>query len=237
MSRIPLQKVLVIPLTIIVLMVLLSVTGYPQGKGNPNPGVLPPHSLAHGSTLGEWLARYYSWSLGFPRSSCPLFLDESVYKDQSGSLFFLSHGARTYNLTIPRGKSLFIPVRTPYWCAPSYLPGAQQALSYLGYDISRLTDEQVMQTYTHLQADLIEEPFLTIDGVAINDPEWYRIDSTSFYPYVNEGYGVEPGVVGPCSSSGHALILPPLPPGLHVLVWGCAKGVWKRTTICNLTVQ
>ena len=177
MSRPLLRRLMVLIVAVITLAVLLPAGGYSQGKGNPNPRILPPHALAHGSTLGEWTARYWSWIFAFPGNYNPMIVDASIYENQPGSLFFLPNAPRTINVTIPPGRSLFIPVRPPYVSAPDALILAQTIVSNLGYDLSELTDEQVIRIATNWLADQITGLFCRINGEDLVDLEAYRIET------------------------------------------------------------
>src|SRR5262245_1253253 len=87
------------------------------GNGNPNPGVAPPQSKAHGASYGEWSARWCQWALSFPLDQSPPAQDGAVdvSQGQSGSVWFLAGtfgGNATRSCTIPTGKALLFPIVT-----------------------------------------------------------------------------------------------------------------------------
>jgi hypothetical protein len=111
--------------TAAILGLLLTAAPVQAGKGNAgNPGIIPPAASSHGSTYGEWSAKWWQWAYSLPGTGHPL-VDEtgaSVSAGQSGNVWFLG-GTYTANLengvvvgratrvcTIPTGKALFFPI-------------------------------------------------------------------------------------------------------------------------------
>ena len=71
--------------------------------------VIPPHSIIHDETIGEWGARWWQWMAIFPKGTNPVRDDrtgELAHVGQSGSppVFFLAGnfgGKDTRSVTVP----------------------------------------------------------------------------------------------------------------------------------------
>jgi len=104
------------------LAILGSTAAY--ARGNPNPGILPPHAKYKGRTAGEWTAAWWRWVYG-TSGQVQMYDDtgEFAYVNGNGDgpVFFLAKswaqdGDGNYgvpqvrHVIIPPGQALYIPV-------------------------------------------------------------------------------------------------------------------------------
>lgn len=143
---------------------------------NPNPGVAPITSSAHGHTYGEWAGAWWQWAAGVPADQNPILdaTGEFGHIDQEGHVFFLagSFGStEVRELTIPAGKSLFFPIFNSLWWAPDDVEfSASYVADQLGLDPAEFTDEELVRLAAIGQASPAElELTCTIDGVPLSD--------------------------------------------------------------------
>src|SRR5262249_5180929 len=90
------------------------------GEGNPNPGVLPPQSNAHGMSYAQWGDRWWLWNYSIPLPFNPVQDTTGAYAGvgQSGPVWFLagtSGGNVVRTIVVPPGKSLFFPIVNNIW--------------------------------------------------------------------------------------------------------------------------
>lgn len=190
-----------------------------SGQGNPNPGVIPSEARAYGLSYGEWGAQWWRWAYSFPVAQFPPLqsgeLDCSA--GQSGPVWFLAgtvrQGPVTRSCTIPTGKALFIPIITylnDYPCPdPNFQPPPGETL------------EQFLTEGAQAVINLVTELEVAVDGHSLNDLFSYRATSRLFT------FTADPSLVAldPCVTGteqfgvtdGYAIMLNPLPSGLHTI--------------------
>ena len=172
--------------------------------------VLPPNSHSYGKSLAQWSAEWWKWGMSHPLAGHPFNDDPSfqVTSGQSGKVWFLaapggSPVVRT--CTIPNGKALFICVI-----------GAEAS------DLEGLGNTEAEQRAMAASfADMIVEPFCTVDGVPLQNIGDYRVSSPQFTftaptPWV---FGTTGGT-GTSVSDGYFVMLTPLSTGAHTLHYG-----------------
>jgi hypothetical protein len=207
---------------------LAGVSSPALAKGN----VLPPQSHAFGHTYGEWLAKWWQWSLAFPVNADPEYGTADISAGQSGQVWFLpaplGGATATRTGTIPAGTALFVPVLT--------------------FE----ADNTGCPTYTDFTADQLAalvqggfsfatETSCTIDGVAVagmEDPQTspYFVQSPAFsytvasqdnvlanYPgFVDESCIPDGTTVYPTVAGGVCVLIAPLSVGQHTIHIGGA---------------
>ena len=175
-------------------------------NSNPNPGVIPPNSHAHGLTYGEWSARWWEWALEQPEALSPLrdTTGANCAIGQSGSVWFLagtfeSTEPVTRMCTIPPGKTLFFPIANAFASAEGTF-AEMQARAVAAVD-----------TATGLS--------VTVDGKELNSVKLYRALSPDFTLDLPPGniFGAPPDAYKPSASDGYYIMLTPLTPGTHTI--------------------
>jgi hypothetical protein len=187
------------------------------GNGNANPGVLPPNSNAFGKSYAEWSAEHWKWTYSLPADHHPLTDTADCSTGQSGKVWFLGGtftptpvgpglvvGTAHRVCTIPSGIALFFPILN---VEASVLEG------------NGTTESQLRAAAISLQ-DHAENLACTIDGVAIQDLDSYRVQSPlfTFGPLpVNNLLGAPAGATSPSVADGVYLLLAPLSRGQHTI--------------------
>ncbi len=189
------------------------------GNGNPNPGVLPPHSQAFGATYGDLAGAWWNWALQFPLGEDPITDDtgEDGDQGQSGPVWFLAgtFGATAERtLTVPAGKALFVPLVNSVWWVPEDGP-----------------DEDAVRAGAASSIDTTSVLECTVDGVPLQGLFGYRAASPEggFVLHIPEGslataWGYAPGDRDPAVADGYWLLLAPLSAGEHVIWFHAVKG-------------
>lgn len=213
------------------------------GKGNShNPAILPPQSLPHGKTYGEWTAAWWQWALSVPADRSPLtdMTGQFGAEGQSGSVWFL---AGTFGnsverwYTIPHGKTLFLPVFVwifgsgAFDCTPS-VPGVP-------CDVPSLTATAAFNTEA---ATVLE---VLIDGVPVQNLRDYRASSPGAFSITypeNSVTGLPAGTYYPQVADGYWLMLAPLSSGqhtiqMHVVAPATSNGPIEYTVSQHLNIQ
>lgn len=200
--------------------------------GNPNPGVLPPHSNAFGKTYGEWAGEWWNWGLQFPSATNPIMdtTGEFGHLGQEGPVWFLAGnfgGTTQRQLTVPTGKALFFPIVNTIWLATT--PGE--------------TEEEIR---AGANADIDGTSVLecTVDGIPLEGLFDYRAESPpgGFVLYVAGGsvlteWGFEPGDYPyPTVADGYWLMLAPLSKGEHDIQFHGVKGDFGLDVTYDLNV-
>ena len=238
-------------LTIAAVVGSLLVTAYPaevlargNSGGNEDPvvSVVPP-----GSWRAAWLGGYpnlandwWTWSTGrvYEGDAPSPLLDETgelCDQNQGGRVFYLAGtigGLNTVerDCTVPKGKHLFFPLFSNLQVAEA---GGGSRVEDL-----RATANSVVETTDGLELTV------TVDGVPIGDLFAYRAQS----PPGGGKYLVEPGslfaaifdpgVYDPIVSDGYWVLLEPLSPGEHVIVFTRDSLDFDSKSITyNLTVE
>lgn len=188
------------------------------GRGNAgNPGILPPHSRAFGSSYAEWAATWWTWVLSIPEEVNPLFdtTGANCAVGQSGHVWFLAgttgaDGPVTRTCEIPEGKALFFPLLNYLW---------------VDYPEDHPFDEENARGTLAWLMDLAGDVTCEIDGRPVRNIDRYRGPSAVFdLPADNlYGYPTEPPpgdpneYYGPCVDDGYYLLLAPLAVGEHTI--------------------
>jgi hypothetical protein len=213
--------------------------------------VADPASLPGGLSYPQWSAKWWQWFLSIPFPIHPFWDTTGAYcdVDQSGPVWFLAGGSATRTCTVPARKMILFPLynlENDYPCPdPNFHPGPGQSLEQfltIGYgDIWGA--RQYVDHITALSASL--------DGIPVKDltlpsehPK-YRATSPLFVFHGDRSLRVplDP-CIGPLRmavSDGYWIMLKPLPPGSHTLIfsstWTDPSGSYPGTTTYNLWIQ
>jgi hypothetical protein len=223
--------------------------------------IVPIDALPYSASYGEWAARWWQWVLQTPgpTSEHPAF-DNSGAKcgvGQKGDVWFIgaqfdSNGPVVHrSCTIPKGKSLFLPLANQAYFAflkdaPKKSTGAALRQRVTCVDdpapgaASAVTPKAVTFGGLKLEA--------TIDGAPVDNPQQYFVRSSLFtveLPTNNilgltekkvKGLLLTPGI-----TTGYYLFLNPLSPGQHVIHWTsertCPSGEFSQDITYDLTIQ
>jgi hypothetical protein len=202
--------------------------GRALAQENPNPGIVPIGSDAHGRTYADLQAAWWKWATETPAPDSAV-LDQTGEKcavNQTSHVWFLAElfapGSVTRTCKIPSGTFLFFPL-------------AAEAYGAFLDDPAEERTEAFVRSHTTciIGADVHAE----IDGVPVEDPQQYLGQSSLFtihFPDDNV-FGVTPAdipelTLDPTAGRGYFLYLEPLPPGAHTIHMTSAPG----TSLCGL---
>ena len=197
-----------------------------QAARNPNPGILPINSTPYGMSYGEWGAAWWTWGLGIPGDQNPILDPDGSFCDsgQEGPVWFLAGtfgGDAVRTCTVPKGKALFFPIINWVYWAPEDLEFVQDVLApHFGWDLTGLTEEEILRLGVNWNVDHTTILSLTIDGVEVNDPWQYRAESPAFSVILADfvaDWGYEPGLREPNVADGYWFMIRPLTPGEHTI--------------------
>ena len=217
-----------------------SVPALAEGGGaqaNANPRVIPNR----GNLYADLAAKWWQWAFSFPAADVPFLntggpVDASAH--QSGHIWFLAganYGPATRSATIPTGVQLFFPMANfvnDYPCPepPPFQPNPGESLE----DFLVRTGVPLLQFMTDLFASIDGVPLRNLDGyLAISPLFSFTADPALAHPPFNVDASVT-GTLQPGVAMGYWLLLPPLPPGDHVLHFGSVG--WNQDVTYNLRV-
>ena len=200
-------------------VLLVAISPAWAGKGNAdNPGLAPPQSSSHGLTYGEWAAKWWQWALSIPADQNPVTDPTGQFAGvgQSGPVWFLAGtfgGDAARTVTIPPGKSIFIPVYN--WIFGSGVFDCEPTIPGVPCDVPTLQERAAQYT---TNAVLVEA---WIDGVQVNNIRAYRGISPKPFPITVPDanvIGIAAGTYYPQVADGYWLMLTPFAPGPHTIV-------------------
>lgn len=184
-----------------------------------------------GKSWDEWTTEWWKWLLSIPRPEnpaenrtrkCP-----PIYEYNSKVIFLVgtNGGSAKYNITIPPGKSLLLPI-------------INFTTSFLE-EPNLKTDLDLME---RVRSDIDDIVFkeASINGATIYDIWKYRVRSSPFeftYPKDNL-FGIPNGFTR-CASDGYWLFIKPLPTGENRLSVGgaCSSGRTSVHVVYNVLVE
>lgn len=226
-------KLLTIGTLQVLLLLSLSVVGSSRAQ------VVPPHATVAGRTIGEWTAAYNQWGFTQPISQNP-FLDTDgsrAANGQSGPVFFVAGGFYTgvqppRHYAVPEDKYLLIPI---------IFAELDNIDTFPPLTVEQLRDANaaIINTTTELH--------VSIDGVPVPDLFAHREMSPVFnfdlpsadnlFTYLY-GHPIS-GRIDPAVADGYWLMLGPLSPGRHVIVFGGSYGApasysYERTDVITV---
>jgi len=194
---------------------VLLLTASPLQAEN-KPKIYQPDSQPFYQSYGEWAAKWYQWAFSMPASQNPLTDTADVSAGQSGPVWFLG-GSFTANSTVvrhgtvPAGTALFILVLNVECTTLEEAP-------FHGDTEAQLCD----CAQSHL--DPVENLFLIVDGVSVQNLESFRSKSTLWAWSLLEDDIISlpqpAGTIGNGVGDGIHVMLKPLHPGEHTIRFG-----------------
>jgi hypothetical protein len=168
------------------------------------PVVIPTDQVVEGRTYGEWSAAWWQWALSIPTAENPLVdqTGEHCANGQSGNVWFLAgttSGHAERSCTVPADQYFFFPVLTAVAWRPGDFETEEEGRALLATFMNEATMEVV------------------VDGVTIEDPHSYRLQSPLFQFTVPEDniFDIPEPYTRDGISDGFWIMLDPLPPGEH----------------------
>jgi hypothetical protein len=186
------------------IMVIISPYSASVRADNINPGVYSKDSVPYGVPYGEWMAKWWNWTLSIPKGEHPRddYTPEKCSANQDGPVWFLADqlgGREERTCTIPEGKAILIPLLTGE-CA---------------YDAPEVKNDNDLRRCA-MAGDEYGVVEATVDGVKLKDVESYRTQSGFFNSsqVENNIYDAPVGTYR-AFADGYFVFLEPLPPGKH----------------------
>jgi hypothetical protein len=192
-----------------------------------NPQAFEPHSSPYGTSMERWAEKLWQWIYSVPFAQNP-FLDttgvDCAVQQPDGDVWYLppvpgpgGTASFTRSCTLPRGKALLLlmsGVLNDYPCPepPPFQPADGQTL----YEFL-LAGAQGGPNSLTAQS-------LSVDGVVLKHIFDYRETSDDLFTFTgnisNQAFdGCVTGTKQPAVSDAFVLMLRPLPPGAHTLVY------------------
>jgi len=178
---------------------------------NINPGVYSNYSKPYNTSYGEWIAKWWLWTMGIPSAQHPRDHPsaQTCTVHQSGpvwSLADLLSGTQERTCTIPANTSVLVPLLTGNCDADGTTPGAPASES----DPNLIKCAKAGDEYGTISASL--------DGRSLQSLDKYRTQSGFFNLIVpkDNAYSNKPGTWR-AYSDGFFVFLQPLTPGNHDL--------------------
>jgi len=186
-------------------------------KGNPNPGILPPHATFKGKTMSEWTVAWWQWVEG-TKDYVQMFdaTGEFAHANNNGAdgVFFLAKSwagvPQERHVVIPSGTPLLVPVMGLGWFALA--PGG--ILNDWG------SFEEFLQAFPLSDMHDLE---IVIDGkpvAALEDGNLHYLNYFGADGFVDGEFPLATsfdGTVWEIIGYEITLLLAPLPPGDHVI--------------------
>ena len=207
----------------------------PAQGNNARLGVIPPNGQFRGLSYGEWAARWWSVAFSIPvvDGRHPL-ISGGAFGGENGVLFLARRGGvATFDITIPPGTALFVPV-------------VNSGCSVLEPDPFHGDDEASLSACANGHIDNTSGRFAVIDGVPVNNLDAYRVQSPLFefgpLPEDNvfEFFGLDApaGTTSPSVVAGVYVLLAPLKVGTHTVRFGGTDLLgFSSDTTYNITVS
>jgi len=185
-----------------------------DGQREQGARVFPVDSRPYGHTYAEWAERFWQRAVSIPADRNPALGNGTCAEGQSGPVWFvLGAFDAEIDCTVPVGKALLIPPITyenDYPCPdPSFQPAPGQSL------------EDFLTEGIRPYVDAVTAVTLEVDGQFVQNPMNFRITTPLFYfPPAAGLTAFDPCLTGqpqPVVADGYWYLLPPLPPGRHVI--------------------
>ena len=172
----------------------------------------PPDAKYQGLTYGEWLAATWQAALATPI--------------EGGSHPWINGGAFVVGNRMVAPSAPIIPLGSPKVTIPiTVAPGTPLSVGIIGVDCSVAEappfhgeNEAELRACANGLLDLVQDPYVEIDGKPLQDPGAYRTESPLFRygPLPENNYlGLPPGTQSNAVVAGYGLLVPPLSKGVH----------------------
>lgn len=197
-------------LTLALTIALLFLDGAPIVRAQGcEPNILPPHSVVHGRTVGEWAGEWWSWALSIPTGRNPVVADDGKFchEGQSGPVFFLAGNfgeetERVCEVPVPCGKWILVAI--------------SNIITWIPLDCVQFPQ---CRAFVEEFEDLVSVLECEVDGQSIPNLGDYREESPPFEFTVPEDspFGLPPGTYEDAVTDGYWLMLEPLCEGEHTI--------------------
>jgi hypothetical protein len=193
-----------------------------QGRGNPNPTIVPFGAHPDGLSYAEWGARWFQWQFSLPADANPVVDTADCSAGQVGHVWFLAGAnqstTETRNCSIPAGTALFFPVANVFDGAEN-LPPPYGVNSPDPVGTARANASTSIATASGMA--------VTIDGAVVQEVTSYFVDADSSPVFEiplppNNLLGIPSGdlpndTIPNAVHAGYYLFLTPPPAGEHTL--------------------
>jgi hypothetical protein len=127
-----------------------------------NPGVFSKDSAPYGAPYGDWIAKWWNWTMSIPKGDHPRdeYTPEKCAANQGGPVWFLADhlgGREDRTCTIPAGKALLIPLLT----------------GECGYDVPDVKNDEELRNCA-MAGDEYGVVEATVNGDKLKNLESYR---------------------------------------------------------------
>src|SRR5688500_15727284 len=132
--------------------------------------IVPPDATYHGKTYPEWTAAFWQFALSLPVEGHPFLTEEIDFSArQKGSVWFWGapDGPFTRHISMPPGKALFLTIR-------DVEVSTLEAPPFFG------ATEEEQRAQANWFSDRIIDLFVTINGVPVENLEYFRFTSPQF---------------------------------------------------------
>lgn len=196
-----------IPILATILIALILTTSFALAQGQ-NFSIFPVDSRPYNLTYGEWSAKWWIWSLSIPEENNPITdqTGKNCGINQQGPVWFLAGtlgGSVTRECDIPPDRAILL--------SPLNIE-----CSYAEFPVMKA--EKELRDCAQWPGATVE---VTIDGVSIQNISKYNVQSPIFDVTLPEN-NVFGAPAGPTKavSGGWWVLLRPLPPGDHQIIFG-----------------
>jgi hypothetical protein len=194
----------------------------------------------YGRTYGEWGNEWWAWAQSAPDGQNPVQDSTGAYcgvNQPSGNVWFLAGtfgGSVQRSCTIPRGRALFYPLLNIHWVD---CPGTSD-VNVPEADIRNLL-ASVIDLTTAVTTSLNDVPVvgLQVPIVRTQGPRFSTVLPANNVIAPSCNPPLPAGRTGRQISEGYWVMLPPLPPGHHVLKLRGALPWFGTAVEYHLTVQ
>ena len=199
------MKACVLTAVMISSLIVLAVPYFtPVSADSINPGVYSKDSTPYGAPYGEWIAKWWNWTMSIPKDQHPRddYTPEKCTVNQNGPVWFLADqlgGREERTCTIPAGKAILIPLLT----------------GECGYEVAEVKNDDDMRKCA-TAGDEYGVVEATVDGVKLKDLASYRTQSGYFNSSIVESNIYDsPSGDYRAFAEGYFVFLEPLPAGKH----------------------
>jgi hypothetical protein len=210
--------------------------------GSAAGGVLAfaPGAHPYGRSMIDWTEAWWRWELSIPTAHNP-GLDltgADCAQGQSGTVWNLApifmNGSLTRNCAVPEHRALLVSlsgILNDYPCPdPTFQPAPGQSL------------QEFLTAGARSVVDLVNGLSLTVDGQSVGDPFRYR-STTPLFEFIGDPTlassidGCITGAPQPAVADGFLVMLKPLHPGSHTVVFTASDTHGTHTSVTyHLTV-
>lgn len=228
-------------LAILLLVGTATAAGPAVAAGSQLPLAFGPNSHPYGASMVTWTERWWQWetSVGTTRNPSLDTTGAHCGVNQSGPVWFLGttfgSGSVTRSCTIPGERALLVNlsgILNDYPCPdPNFHPAPGETLQHF----LRHGARQVVDTVNGLN--------LTVDNAVLPNPFSYRYTSPLFHftGAASLSKSIDPCITGsrqPAVSDGYYVMVRPLQPGSHTVVFTASDTGGTTTKVTyRLTVR